>query len=246
MKMRPALLIFILHFFLLQSYGQTTSQSIDRTLTDIFKKLQESEYEMRYDSIAPLFKQQVKKYLSSPLTFENKLDSLETFVRVVRSPDKKIKFYSWDELTGGTWHEVNVFAQFRGSSNQVFCEQIDTDKEMEVGGFTDSEILEINEIKENGKTFYVTFGWGTHGNGNQHMIIQVFQIVGDNMIRCKAFNKEQAELVIEYPRTERLQLEFNKTNNSFSFNEFTEPGEEQFAQRTGKRKNLRFINGSFK
>jgi hypothetical protein len=76
------------------------SQTIDKTLTDIFKKLQESEYQIRYDSIAPLFKQQVIKYLSSPLTLDNKLENLETLITIVQSPDKKIKFYSWDELTG--------------------------------------------------------------------------------------------------------------------------------------------------
>jgi hypothetical protein len=66
------------------------------------------------------------------------------------------------------------------------------------------------------------------------------------MVKCKAFIKDQTELVIEYPRTEKLEIEFNKTNNSFSFNEFKEVEEEQFAQRIGKRKNLRFINGTFK
>ncbi len=223
-----------------------TSKSIDSLLSGTYGRLMQVDDEVRYDSMAPLFKKQLVNCISSPLSFNNTLDSLETLITIRQSPDKRIKFYSWDELTGGTWHEITVFAQFKGTGNKILYKQIDTDKEMEVGGFTDSEIYEVDEIREDQKVYYLTFGWGTHGNGNHHQIIQLFKIDGDSLTKCKVFNQREAELVIEYPRSEKLNLEFDKKTNTISFDEFIASEEEQFAQRTGKRKKLKFSNGSFR
>ena len=218
MNIRIALVILFCQISMISSYCQVTIKNIDSTLSRIFKKLQKSNRDLISDSIGPLFKEQLKKYLLLPITFNNKLDSLETLITIKQSPDKKIKFYSWDELSGGSWHEMNAFAQFKTAGNKVSSQQIDTDEEMKEGGYTDSKIVEVNEIKENGKVYYVTFGWGTHGSGNQHMIIQVFRIVGNKLRKCPAFHPNQRELVIEYPRWKKLGLEFDKQTNSISFN----------------------------
>jgi hypothetical protein len=117
---------------------------------------------------------------------------------------------------------------------------------MEDGGFTDSEIYEVNEIREDQTVYYLTFGWGTHGSGNHHQLIQLFKIEGDILVKCKAFNQGASEFAIEYPRSKKLNLKFDKKSNSISFDEFAESEEQQFIQNTGKRKTLKFSNGSFR
>lgn len=244
---KRCLFFVLLVFFLsLRSYSQNHSSYIDSILFNLYHSLQIAPAQIRYDSVAPKFRQTVVQYLSSPLTFNHKLDSLETVITIRQSPDKKIKFYSWDEMTGGTLHEINVFAQFKSNGSKISYQQIDTDKETETGGFTDSEIYSIHEIIEQGKVFYVTFGWGTHGGGNQHSIVQVFTLVNNQLIKCKAFHNNQTALVIEYPRVERPELIFDEQNKSISFNEFEYSEENQYAQRTGKRILLHFKNGKFR
>ena len=229
-----------------KSFCQTSAETIDKALSNTYKRLKESQYELKYDSLAPLFKRQLIGYLTSSLTLNNTLDSLETLITIRQSSDKKIKFYSWDELTGGTWHEINVFAQYKGIGNKILYQQLDTDKEVEDGRFTDSEIYEVNEIREGQKAYYLTFSWGTHGSGKHHELIQVFKIEGDVLVKCRAFNQEATEFAIEYPRSEKLNLKFDKMSNSISFDEFSKSQEQQFAQKTGKRKTLKFSNGSFR
>jgi len=229
----------------LSSICQTSVQSIDKILSDSYRRLQSSDYDIRYDSLAPAFKKEIVKYLSLPLTLNNPLDSLATLITIRQSPDKRIKFYSWDELTGGTWHEINSFAQFKGSGNKILYMQLDTDKEYENGGYTDSEIYNVYEIREGKNVYYLTFGWGTHGNGGEHQIVYLFKIKGDKLIKCNAFNGEN-ELAFEYSRRDKLNLEFNKKNNTLSFDEFLESTKDQFAQKTGKRKKFYFLNGLFR
>lgn len=230
----------------IRPFCQSSIEIIDRTLSNGYKKIRETYDESRYDSVAPQFKKQLTKFLLSPITLNHRLDSLETLITIIQSPDKKIKFYSWDELTGGTWHAINVFAQYSLSGNKVSYQQLDTDKEVQHGGFTDSEIFEVNEIQEAGKVHYLTFGWGTHGSGKQHMIVQVFKIDGGKLITCRSFLAGKKELVIEYPRNEKAELKFDKLLNTISFNEFETDPEGVYTSKTGKRKVLRFVNGIFK
>lgn len=228
------------------SYSQVSSRSIDLELSGIYKNLQNPDnYELRHDSLTAFFKERMKAYLSSPLTFDHKLDSLETLITIRQSHDKKIKFYSWDELTRGTWHDINAYAQFR-SGNAVSFQQIDNDEEMEDGGFTDSQIYAVHQVTGKSSTFYITFGWGTHGSGNQHSIIQVFTIESGKLIKCRSFDNGKSELVIEHSRSAKAELEFNQRNNSISFKEFKQTDNEPFASETGKRVVLVFDNGSFK
>ena len=240
------ILILIGQFLTFYAVSQTSAKSIDKILSDNFQQLKNSEYEMkRYDSFAPGFKKTLVKYLSSPVTLNNTLDTLETLITIRQSRDKKIKFYSWDDLTGGTWHEINSFVQFKGTGNKILYKQLDTDKEMVEGGYTDSEIYDVHEINEGLITYYLTFGWGTHGSGGQHQIVYLFKIDGDKLIQCKSFHNGKTQLAFEYSRSDKLNLKFDNATKTLSFDEFVQNGEKQFAQKTGKRKTLKFSKGMF-
>lgn len=246
MSIHSLLLFLFVQFIALYAVCQTSAKSIDKILSTSYQLLQNADYEKRYDSLAPAFKKTLTKYLSSPVTLYNALDTLETLITIRQSADKKIKFYSWDELTGGTWHEINSFAQFEGNGNKVIYKQLDTDKEMENGGYSDSEIYKVYEIREGQKVYYLTFGWGTHGNGNQHQIVYLLKIDGDKLIKCKAFNNGELSLSFEYSRSDKMNLDFDNLTKTLSFDEFAESDGEPFAQKTGKRKTLKFSNGVFR
>jgi len=164
---------------------------------------------------------------------------------IIISADKKIKFYSWDDLTGGTWHHINCIAQFESYSGKIIVQQLNSENEAGAGEFTDSKVFEVNEITINKSTFYLTFAWGTHGDGNQHDIIQIFKIAGDSIVKCKSCFANNNDLAIEYPRNEKSNLTFNPETNEISYTEFKFDADEGFFKRTGQVVTLKLINGIF-
>ncbi len=105
------ILLFLSYFF---AYCQPTAlQKIDKLLTNDFRKL------ISADVFAPIFKEKLIKHLKKPITFTQKLDSLSQYLTISTSEDKKIKFYSWDDYIGGSWHNINCFAQFEASKEKM-------------------------------------------------------------------------------------------------------------------------------
>jgi hypothetical protein len=229
------------------SFSQTEElRKIDNSLSSTFQKMVTADPQLRYDSLAPAFKKQLTGQLENPITFKNSLDSLSKYLTIKTSTDGKIKFYSWDELGGGTWHNINCLAQFKSDNGKIIVQQLNSENEGETGEFTDSKIYEVNVIKIGKTTYYMTFGWGTHGSGNQHNIIQVFKITGDTLTKFKSFFSDNKDFVVEYPRGSKLNLIFNPETNEISYNEFKQGNDSGFYKSTGQIITLRLTDGVFK
>lgn len=236
----PALL------FCLAAFSQpATLRSIDNELTRSYKALLHERYDGNPDSIAPLFKEQILKQLENPLTFDNSLDSLDKVLTIRISADRKIKFYSWDECTGGTWHLLFCVAQFKGKSGKIIVQPVTSGNAMEFGGYDDSSVYEINQLSIRDTTFYLTIAWGTHGAGHQHVIVRVFKIENDKLVSCTSCFATQKELVLEWPRSRGANLRFDAKTNEISYNEFVENDDTGFYDDTDKVVVLRLVNGVF-
>lgn len=111
---------------------------------------------------------------------------------------------------------------------------------------TDFLIKEIYEIKFKNQTQYLTFGWGTHGGGQQFDIVQVFRITNGLLIKDNSVLPEKRNLIIFYPRAEKSNLSFNPTTNDISYREFVENKESGFMQPTDKKITLKLVNKIFK
>ncbi|MET6989183.1 hypothetical protein [Sediminicola arcticus] len=232
--------------FCLSSNGQKSEfQEIDSQLTNNFKKMLSAESELRFDRLSPGFTKQILNFLANPVTFRNEFDSLSKYLTIKTSPDNKIKFYSWDDLTGGTWHNINCVAQFETDNGKIIVQQINSGKEAELGRYTDSEIYEVFELNTEIEKLYLTIAWGTHGSGQQHQIVQIFRINGDTLLKCNSCFADNKDLVIEYPRSEKANLTFDPVKNILHFNEFKFDEEKGRYKATGKTISLEFINGVF-
>lgn len=224
--------------FCLTSFGQTTElQKIDKTLTYSFKK-------MTY-TLAPAFKKQLISQLTKPITFDNTLDSLSKYLTIRTSADKKIKFYSWDEMGGGTWHYITCLAQFKSNNGKIIVQQLNTESKGESADFTDSEIYKVYDIFINGKKFYLTLAGGTYGSGHQHEIVQVFSIIADRLVKCTSCFADNRDLIIEYPRSKKANLVFNPKTNEITYSGFKHNVDEGFYEVTGQTITLKLINGVF-
>lgn len=228
------------------AFSQTLDlQSMDNTLTNTFKIMMAADYNLRYDSLAPAFKQKLAEQLVNPITFNNSLDSLSNYVNVKVSPDKNIKFYSWDEIEGGTWHKINCLAQFKSSKGTIVVQQLNADSSSDSVDFTDSGIYKVYEIFINSAKHYLTFASGTHGGGHQHEIVQIFSIVSDKLVKCTSCFSNSTDLIIEYPRSEKSNLIFNQRTNEISYSEFKFDNEIGFYRSTGQVVKLKLKNGRF-
>lgn len=231
----------------LSSLSQTTELiKIDSELTTLYKSMLSADPQLRFEKLAPEFKKQLSKQLVKPIIFNKTLDSLSVYLTIKSSPDKSIKFYSWDEHTGGTWHTIQCFAQFKSKNGTIHVKQLSSENESITGGYTSSEIYEVHEINNDKTRFYLTFAWGTHGGGYQHAIIRLFKIDNDKLTTCESCLVNTNNLVIEYSRSDKLNLTFNPTTQEITYNEFIKTEESERYTTTGKTITLKLVNGIYK
>lgn len=200
--------------------------------------------DFRHDSLAPAFQKQLAGQLTNPLTFDNSLDSLSKYLNIKISADKRIKFYSWDDNGGGTWHNINCNTQFKTDNGKIIVQQLNTESADSVD-FTDSGIYEVHELLINGSIYYLTFASGTHGSGHQHKIVQIFSITHDILVKCTSCFSDNSDLIIEYQRNDKANLVFNEKTNEISYSEFKFDDDIGFYRPTGKVITLKLINGKF-
>lgn len=236
---------FFALLFCLTAFSQTEElRSIDDALTNSFKRMVSADPQVRYDSLAPAFKELLFRQLANPITYHNSLDSLSKFLAIKTSADKQVIFYCWDDMHGGTWHNINCLAQFKAENGKIIVQQLNTDNAEEVD-YTDSGIYEVHEIFINRTKYYLTFASGTHGSGHQHKIVQIFSIASDKLVKCKSCFADNKDLIIEYPRIEKANLTFNSETNEISYLEFKFDDEIGFYRPTGQVITLKLINGKF-
>jgi hypothetical protein len=214
---------------------------IDAELTHAFQDSMRGEFEIEFLN---KFKKMLREKLQNPITFENNLINLADKVSIQTSPDKRLKFYSWDTMSGGTAHQMAVFAQFRDDKGKIVVQEIKQDSAENLD-FTDFIINRIYEIKVNNQTKYLTFGWGTHGGGEQFNIVQIFQISNGTLKKDNSILPANTDLAITYPRTEQSDLTFNPETNEISYREFVEDKDSGFMKSTGQIITLKLINGKF-
>jgi hypothetical protein len=232
-------LIFIGLLCSLTSFSQTsTLRKVDGDLVKAYKKIVSDDSDSRYQNSAPAFKRQLLNELKKPITLENSLDSLSKYITIVKSEDGKIKFYSWDDLTGGSSHNITCMAQFKAGNGSVMVQQLNGKDP-----YSDSHIYRVYQIDNALKTLYLTFGAGTYGNGHEHKIVQIFSIANDKLDKCNSCFTKKGDLIIVHARIEKAKLTFDPKTLQLSFNEFKE--HDGFLLSTGKTITLKFKDGSF-
>lgn len=230
------------------AFAQTDSSlaRIDRELTAAYLAFTAAPFENN-DSLHRVFVSLLKKQLALPATFYHVPDSLSSKIRVTPSPDGRIKFYSWDDRSGGTWHGIWCLAQYAGNGGRIFLRQLNTEKEAELGEYTDSNVYEVHELAEGCDKYYLTFGWGTHGSGMQHKIVRVFRIAEDSLISCPGVFEPAGDPVFEYPRANKMELRYDSKLREISYDDFVLKREEDapFTAPSGKRISLKWSDGKF-
>ena len=228
------------------AWGQQTAiLTLDQELSHDFKTMIQADYTARFDSLAPSFKKRLSSSLLIKETLTYPFDSLSKGVRIVTSQDKLFRIYSWDEQSGGSWHNMAAFAQFASVDGTVNVKQLDSDKEIEYGTFTDVIIYEIHDIEINGQTYYLTIGWGTHGSGHHHSLAQIFGIEGNQLIKYSKGFASVDDLVIQAPRRHTINMTYDNKTGQLTYNEFALNDALGFYEPTGKTVTWELQQGVF-
>jgi len=250
---KAGLFLFIIALFIgPKIYGQEIPcDKLDMSLTSDFRKMISKAFGHGYenyeefDSLQKSFKGRILSDLATKTSFDCKLDSLNTEIRIIQSEDKLLRVFSWDELSGGTWHDMASFAQFKTTTGNIHVRQLDTEREVELSTHTDVVINKIHQIKIGHKTHYLLIGWGTHGAGHHHMTAQIFSIVDEKLVKCTTCFESGEDLVVESARSYPPKITYNPATGEITHNEFVEGENSGFLEPTGKVITLKLKNGKF-
>ena len=243
--MKKAVLLLFLFLPGKSLISQTTDfAKAEAALIREFQDYRNADYEIRFDSLRQNLRARVENLLSRPESFDHDFDSLSKHISLIKSGDGKVRIFSWDELTGGTWHDMAVMVQFKTSEEEIKTQWIDSDISEEPTGMTSAIQYEVNTLEINGKTHYLCFGWGTYGSGHHHHSILVFSIENDSLKVCSNCIEEKHSF-IQAPRSEKIDLKYNKPEKTISFNEFKYDEESGFSKATGQVVLLKLKNGKF-
>ena len=155
LKKSLILLIIGLSFFEFSNAQTIRINKSDSILSKSYDEMMDANYQLRYDSLAPKFKYELKQAL---LNSQNEnFDSLSKRIKIVESENKELTFYSWDEKSGGSWHSIKVLAKFITENREAKVIEI-SGNEGETGEFTDAIIYEIHQLTIDDKIHFLAKG----------------------------------------------------------------------------------------
>ncbi len=214
---------------------QAVFESEDLRLTKRFEEMISSEAFLRYDSLAPAFKKYLTEVLNSEPAFKFPFDSLRTKLNLVETEDGKVRIFSWDEKSGGTYHDMAAVVQYESADGDIEVQELDSG---DVESFDEVVIHEDYQLSVDGEMCYLTIGWGTYGGGHQHISAQIYRIHNSSFIRT-------ANLLVEAPRREKINLIYDKEKREIKHNEFVRNMDIGFYEPTGNTVTWKVSNGTF-
>ena len=204
-------------------------QEFEYKMIQNYNDLINADSKTRYDSIAPKFKEELRTLLLKQETLKYPFDSLDKYINIVSSADKKLRLFSWDEMTGGTMHQMAVLAQYKDDMDNVYCEFLDSDFYGDEIVITDIIFYKINDVIVQDIPHYIAFGWGTFGGGSHFKIVKAFridkyEISNDNKI-FKTYDELYSEIYLSTSRGTKINLSYDYENQIIEFDEFRKPSE---------------------
>lgn len=246
--MRKYAILICLGLLFYPSIAQTSDPNLkkaDHELTRLYEALKIADWEIK-DSLVTTFKEDLFLTLKKLESFNYSFDSLSSKLTNVKSQDDKIRIWSWDQHTGGSWVQYISAVQFQTANDEMGFRQLNSGEEMMLGGYTDVYIYKIHEINEKGKVYYLTFGRGNHGSGNYHRLAQVFVIKDNEFIKCEPCFEDKNDLVLEIWRGDDLELNYDPITKTISHTVLTYDEMRDRSYATEEIQQWYFRDGSFK
>lgn len=142
---------------------------------------------------------------------------------IVITTKENLKVYSWDDLDGGSHHTYVNYIQYQ--NNEGICKAIllnDLSNDFNAAGYYNIE--KINE-------YYLLFGYGTYGGGEQHFVVRIFKNDNGEIKEYIEGYPNKKMLLIGCNRGNTIDLHYNKEKQTISFNQYIYDEEKGFYKR---------------
>jgi len=151
--------------------------------------------------------------LSAPFNLLEKAD-----IKIVTSPDKKMRIYSWDTHTGGTMHFFNTVAQYETGSGVTITEIRDKPehyKDSMIPGNTYNLIYTMAD--KSGKKYYLPVYTAIYSTKDVMKGIRAFSIENGKLLDAEIFKATNKTLSrIEYGYDYMTNYSFKKMKEEYT------------------------------
>ncbi|WP_046755912.1 hypothetical protein [Kordia jejudonensis] len=245
MKSKTFFIITFLSFYTLSMCAQIDMKVEEEKVLAALTQLRSKDATIDRDKAAIKFEKTLKTVLLKEESWSYKFPELRKYINIETSKDKKIRTFSWDSLTGGSWHALRSLIQFK-SDEKIHVVSLQDDEpidEEEEGNdmFADAIILGIYPFEKG----YLFEGYGTYGSGHHHKIITYFELIDEELVRKAIFENNQDTYVFKIARKYEFDLEILTKNKTITHSEFVMDNDSGFFLPTGKKVLLTFDGTQF-
>ena len=198
--------------------------ALDEELAEAFDEFRGNweSYESTYMK-AQAFESKLKHALvNEPKTIFYPFEKLSERISIVQTPFSNIKFYSWNNLSGGSWQKMTTFVQFISGPDKILFKRLDSDEKRDNDEYIDAVIYAIHHVAiidrnsyrspGNPNLYFVTFGSGSQGGGSHFKVIQIFRIEGDEFHFCETCFDGARYYIHRTHRLNEIELEIINDN----------------------------------
>lgn len=243
MQIKTVVLMIFVSFYSLSSLAQIDMKAEETKVITALKKLRSDKSDLDRSKAALQFEQTLKKVLSYKESLNYPFSELQKYINIETSKDKKIRTFSWDNLSGGSWHALQNLIQFRTDNKLHVISFQKENPNSEEGNdmFADAAILNIHRFY-NG---YLFEGYGTYGSGNHHKVIAYYELIDNKLVRKPIFETKKDIYALIIPRRYKFDLIIDATKGTITHSEYVMDDDIGFAQPTGKKVLLAFNGQQF-
>lgn len=168
--------------------GQTNFELIEQEILESYKILKVAHLEQnpeRQRIFSAKFKNQLMFALLQEGSYYHPFLYLQQYIKIVESPDKRIRVFSWDGFNLNSWRSACSIVQFRGVQNESYF-QILSDGRQVPRDYKDVFIENIQQlVHPSGTVYYLFLGKGSHGKGEEHATIRIFYWGHNELLECQ-------------------------------------------------------------
>lgn len=235
----------LFYFLIIFNFGfgnsNDESEKLDSLLFYKYNEMISADDTTRYNILAPQFRLFLYEKLKNKNTFNYKFDSLSTKINMLSSFENKIRIFSWDEYSAGSWHDMASIIQYKDNRGEINVDFLDSLIFEKLNNYE----VNIYKIYYINKNHYLLFGKGSNGGGNHHNVALILIIEDDNIQICKDCLENKSFLVIEAARSQDINLTFDTNKKNLRYNEYLMNEETGFYYPSGKVIKLKLLNNKF-
>jgi len=167
--------------------AQADFELIEQQILDSYKILEMAHLEQnpeRQRIFSAKLKNQLMFALLQEGSYYHPFLRLKQYLKIVESPDRRIRTFSWDALSLGTCRSACSLVQYRGVRNESYFHVLSEESEV-IKDYKDVFITRIYLLNDpSGTPYYLLIGNGSHGIGQEHTTARIFYFGHNELLEC--------------------------------------------------------------